>query len=232
MLRHLLFTLAVTGFAVSLAAAQTSSPSAQPNAGSPTAGSNNMLQGRITGVTGNRMTFQPFNTTTNQFGNPQTFDIGNQVQFFQTQGTQRSPLTGGLTADPFRNIGPNGQWASFRLNNNSLAEIQLMNTPANLTNLPPIPGPNANPNPYTRPNVPGAPNGNANPRQPQGTNPYTKPNVPGVPNPGTTPGANPNVNPNQPANPAPNVNPNQPAVPNSGTTPLPPATPNQTRGGQ
>jgi len=138
----MLCALAVAGLTVSFAAAQAQNTNQNTNPNqnqNPTATDPNLLQGRITGINGGKVSFQPYDTNAKKFGDVRSFDVGEQVQFFQMQGDKRSALTGGLKADPFQKIGPNGQWATFRLNNNNLSEIQLMNTPAGLSNLPPIP---------------------------------------------------------------------------------------------
>jgi hypothetical protein len=141
MFRKMLCAVAVIGIAVSIAAAQ--APVQVPKTGT----NPNMIQGRITKINGNNVSFQPFNATTNQFADPRNFTVTDKVQFFRMQGQQQVPIANGLQADQFRTIGPDGRWATFRLTNNNLAEIHLTNPPLNLPNPAPVPNPVPAPNP-------------------------------------------------------------------------------------
>jgi hypothetical protein len=126
MFRKLMCAVALFGFATAIAVAQVPDP---PPVGQPPLGQQdkNLLRGRITKIQGNAVWVAPYNVTTRQFGEAKEYMIvGDDLRVLRMQGTKRVPVEGGLKADVFRNIGPKGQLGTFRLQQNRIAEIQLM----------------------------------------------------------------------------------------------------------
>ncbi len=83
--------------------------------------------GRITGIQGNKMTWQKWDPTTKKFADQtQTTTINpDALKIYQYGNNKYSPLDDGLKAKQFSKIGDEGLYAGFGMNGQNLGQIYL-----------------------------------------------------------------------------------------------------------
>jgi len=86
----------------------------------------NVMRGKITKVDGNKITFQVFNAETKKLGEARELQTADNAKFFEIKGKERQPVSDGLKADQFKNLGEKGHWAAIRVEGDRVTEIRLM----------------------------------------------------------------------------------------------------------